>query len=343
MLSAGMWTRELAATIGVHVPLHACEHFYVMTDPFEGVTPDLPVLRDYDGCAYYKEDAGKILLGAFEPEAKPWGMDGIPEDFCFDQLPDDYEHFEPVLMHALKRMPALADAGIQTFFCGPESFTPDDRYHLGEAPGLAGCYVAAGFNSIGIQSAGGAGKVLAECIKTGRPLVDMWDVDIRRNLPFQTNRRYLRERVSETPRPPLRHALALPPIRDRAGACAARRSTIASRGAVPVTARPSAGSGRTGTRRTARSPATNTASAARAGSPARRKSTARCVTGWACSTRPPSPSSASRDGTPRGCWAGSPPTRWTCRPAASSTRNGSTMRAASRPISPSQGSQTTTI
>ena len=198
VLSAGMWTRELAATIGVHVPLHACEHFYVMTDPFEGVTPDLPVLRDYDGCAYYKEDAGKILLGAFEPEAKPWGMDGIPEDFCFDQLPDDYEHFEPVLMHALKRMPALADAGIQTFFCGPESFSPDDRYHLGEAPGLAGCYVAAGFNSIGIQSAGGAGRVLAECIKTGRPLVDMWDVDIRRNLPFQTNRRYLRERVSET-------------------------------------------------------------------------------------------------------------------------------------------------
>ena len=198
VLSAGMWTRALAATIGVHVPLHACEHFYVMTDPFEGVTPDLPVLRDYDGCAYYKEDAGKILLGAFEPDAKPWGMDGIPEDFCFDQLPDDYDHFEPVLMQALKRMPALADAGIQTFFCGPESFTPDDRYHLGEAPGLAGCYVAAGFNSIGIQSAGGAGKVLAACIKTGRPLLDMWDVDIRRNLPFQTNRRYLRERVSET-------------------------------------------------------------------------------------------------------------------------------------------------
>ena len=198
VLSAGMWTRALAATIGVHVPLHACEHFYIMTDPFEGVTPDLPVLRDYDGCAYYKEDAGKILLGAFEPDAKPWGMDGIPEDFCFDQLPDDFEHFEPVLMHALKRMPALADAGIQTFFCGPESFTPDDRYHLGEAPGLSGCYIAAGFNSIGIQSAGGAGKVLAECIKTGRPLLDMWDVDIRRNLPFQINRRYLRERVSET-------------------------------------------------------------------------------------------------------------------------------------------------
>ena len=198
VLAAGMWTRDLAASVGVHVPLHACEHFYVMTEPIDGLPPDLPVLRDYDGCAYYKEDAGKILLGAFEPEAKPWGMDGVPEDFCFDQLPDDYDHFEPILTHALERMPALATAGIQTFFCGPESFTPDDRYHLGEAPGLAGCYVAAGFNSIGIQSAGGAGKVLAACIETGRPLLDMWDVDVRRVLPFQTNRRYLRARVSET-------------------------------------------------------------------------------------------------------------------------------------------------
>ena len=198
VLCTGMWTRDLAASAGVHVPLHACEHFYVMTDPIEGVTPGLPVLRDYDGCAYYKEDAGKILLGAFEPVAKPWGMDGIPEDFCFDQLPDDYEHFEPVLEHALRRMPALADTGIQSFFCGPESFTPDDRYHLGEAPGLAGCWVAAGFNSIGIQSAGGAGRVLAECLTTGRPPVDLWDVDVRRNLPFQSNRRFLRERVSES-------------------------------------------------------------------------------------------------------------------------------------------------
>ena len=198
VLCTGMWTRDLAASVGVHVPLHACEHFYIMTDPIEGATPDLPVLRDYDACAYYKEDAGKILLGAFEPVAKPWGMDGIPEDFCFDQLPDDYEHFEPVLMQALQRMPALADTGIQSFFCGPESFTPDDRYHLGEAPGLAGCYVAAGFNSIGIQSAGGAGRVLADCIETGRPLRDMWDVDLRRALPFQTNGRYLQARVSES-------------------------------------------------------------------------------------------------------------------------------------------------
>ena len=198
VLSAGMWTRDLAASIGVNVPLHACEHFYIVTEPFDALTPEMPVLRDYDSCAYYKEDAGKLLLGAFEPKAKPWGMDGIPRDFCFDSLPEDFEHFEPILLRANERMPVLADVGIQTFFCGPESFTPDVRYHLGEAPELRNCYVAAGFNSIGLQSAGGAGKVMAEWIRDCRPPVDLWEVDLRRNLPFQSNRRYLRERVSES-------------------------------------------------------------------------------------------------------------------------------------------------
>ncbi len=197
VLCAGMWTRELAASVGVTVPLQACEHFYIVTEPSDLVPRDLPVLRDYDACAYYKEDAGKILLGAFEPEAKPWGMDGIPEDFCFDQLPEDVAHFEPILEQAMTRMPVLADLGIQTFFCGPESFTPDNRYHLGEAPGLAGCFVAAGLNSIGIQSAGGIGKVLAEWMRDGEPPPDLWEVDIRRNLPFQGNRSYLHDRARE--------------------------------------------------------------------------------------------------------------------------------------------------
>lgn len=198
VLCGGMWTRELAAGIGVHVPLHACEHFYIVTEPIADLPRELPVLRDYDGCAYYKEDAGKILLGAFEPTAKPWGMDGIPESFCFDQLPDDLEHFEPILEAAMQRMPVLREVGIQTFFCGPESFTPDVRYHLGPAPGLEGCFVAAGLNSIGIQSAGGIGHVLAAWIRDGHAPMDLWEVDIRRNLPFQTNQRYLRERVSES-------------------------------------------------------------------------------------------------------------------------------------------------
>ena len=193
----GMWGRSVGAMTQTPLPLHACEHFYVVTEPFDGVTPDLPVLRDQDNYAYYKEDAGKILLGAFEPNAKPWGMDGIPKDFCFDELPSDIEHFMPVLERAMARMPSLMNVGIRTWFCGPESFTPDNRYHLGEVPDIKGLFVACGFNSIGIQSAGGVGKVIAEWIHEGHPPMDLWDVDIRRNMPFQNNERYLRERVSE--------------------------------------------------------------------------------------------------------------------------------------------------
>ncbi|MDH4260861.1 MAG: FAD-dependent oxidoreductase, partial [Gammaproteobacteria bacterium] len=134
----------------------------------------------------------------FEAEAKPWGMDGIPENFSFDQLPDDLAHIEPLIESAMRRVPALQDSGVQVFFNGPESFTPDDRYLLGETPEVRGLYVAAGFNSIGIQSAGGAGKVLADWIVDGHPPMDLWDVDIRRCMPFQRNKRYLRDRTAES-------------------------------------------------------------------------------------------------------------------------------------------------
>jgi len=194
---AGMWAREVGRMAGVNVPLHACEHFYAITEAVEDLPPGLPVLRDPDACVYFKEDAGKILFGAFEPRAKPWGMDGIPEDFCFDELPEDVDHFMPILEGAVRRVPALETTGIRRFFNGPESFTPDNRYLLGEAPELRGFFVAAGFNSIGIQSAGGAGKVLAEWIVAGHPPMDLWDVDIRRMMPFQNGGAYLRERVGE--------------------------------------------------------------------------------------------------------------------------------------------------
>jgi len=194
----GMWGREIGRMAGVSVPLHACEHFYVVTEPMEGLARNLPVLRVPDECTYYKEDAGKLLIGCFEPTAKPWGGDGIPEAFCFDQLPEDIDHFEPILKRATERLPILAKAGIRTFFNGPESFTPDGRYLLGEAPELKNFFVACGFNSIGIQSAGGAGKALAEWMEGGEPPFDLWDVDIRRMQPFQGNRAYLRMRVSET-------------------------------------------------------------------------------------------------------------------------------------------------
>ena len=194
---AGMWGRNVGMMLGVTVPLHACEHFYIVTEPIPGLTPQ-PVLRVPDECAYYKEDAGKYLLGAFEPKAKPWGMDGIPEGFEFDQLPEDFEHFEPILERAIHRLPLLETAGIHTFFNGPESFTPDNAYHLGLAPEMDNVWVAAGFNSIGIQSAGGAGMALAEWMETGARPFDLGDVDVARNQPFQRNRRYLRERVGET-------------------------------------------------------------------------------------------------------------------------------------------------
>jgi glycine cleavage system T protein len=198
VLCGGMWTRELAATIGVTVPLHACEHYYVLFQDVAGLKPDMPVLRDYDHCSYFKYDAGKLLVGAFEPHARPWGADGIPDDFSFGEIAGDFSHFEPVLIDAMRRIPALEKAGIQKFFCGPESFTPDVRYHLGESSELQGCFVAAGLNSIGLQSAGGIGKVVSEWIREGHPPVDLWEVDVRRNLPFQINRRYLRARVSES-------------------------------------------------------------------------------------------------------------------------------------------------
>ena len=193
----GMWGRDLAAQSGVALPLHACEHFYLVTEPIEGLG-HLPVLRVPDECAYYKSDAGKMMLGAFEPKAKPWGMAGIPEEFCFDALPEDFDHFQPILEAAMKRMPLFETAGIHTFFNGPESFTPDDRYYLGEAPELKGYWVAAGYNSIGIVSSGGAGMALAQWLEDGEPPFDLWEVDIRRAQPFQKNRRYLKERVTET-------------------------------------------------------------------------------------------------------------------------------------------------
>jgi heterotetrameric sarcosine oxidase gamma subunit len=198
VLCGGMWTRDLAASIGVTVPLHACEHYYVLFQDVPGLHSDMPVLRDYDHCSYFKYDAGKLLVGAFEPNARPWGAEGIPEDFAFGEIAGDFSHFEPVLMDAMRRIPTLEQAGIQKFFCGPESFTPDVRYHLGESTELKNCFVAAGLNSIGLQSAGGVGKVVAEWIRDGHPPLDLWEVDVRRNMPFQINRKYLRARVSES-------------------------------------------------------------------------------------------------------------------------------------------------
>jgi 4-methylaminobutanoate oxidase (formaldehyde-forming) len=194
---AGMWGREVGRMAGVNVPLHASEHFYIVTEPMAGVARDLPVLRDTDGYIYVREEVGGLLMGGFEPAAKPWGMDGIPDDFKFSLLPEDWEHFRLLMEQACVRIPALETAPVRRHVNGPESFTPDNRYMLGEAPELRSFFVAAGFNSVGIASAAGAGQALAEWIVGGEPSIDLWDVDIRRFMPFQGNADYLRERTRE--------------------------------------------------------------------------------------------------------------------------------------------------
>ncbi len=216
VLCGGMWTRDLAAGIGVTVPLHACEHYYVLFKDVPGLDPNMPVLRDYDHCSYFKYDAGKLLVGAFEPHARPWGAEGIPDDFSFGEIAGDFSHFEPVLLDAMRRIPALEKAGIQKFFCGPESFTPDVRYHLGESAELRNCFVAAGLNSIGLQSAGGIGKVVVRMDTRRAPAGG--SVGSRRAAQYAL--------PDQSPLPAgaglgelgaaVRDALALPPVRDRA-------------------------------------------------------------------------------------------------------------------------------
>ncbi|MFT4729149.1 MAG: glycine cleavage system aminomethyltransferase T/glycine [Granulosicoccus sp.] len=195
----GMWARELGKRSGVNIPLHACEHYYAVTEKHELVTPDLPVLRDHDKCVYMKEDAGSLLVGAFEKRAVAWGQLGIPEDFSFDELPGHMEEqLMPVLEDAMIRVPMLGDVGWRSFFCGPESFTPDDQFHVGESPEVRGYFVAAGLNSVGIQSSGGLGKACAEWMHYGYSPLDLWGNDIRRMYPFMGTQAFAAERAEES-------------------------------------------------------------------------------------------------------------------------------------------------
>jgi glycine cleavage system aminomethyltransferase T/glycine/D-amino acid oxidase-like deaminating enzyme len=195
---AGQWARQFGALAGVNVPLYSAEHFYIVTDRIEGVHPMLPVMRDPDGFIYYKEEVGGLLMGGFEPNAKPWQVDPIPATFQFQLLGEDWDQFEPLMLNAMHRTPCLATAQIKMLLNGPESFTPDGNFILGEAPGLRNCFVCAGFNSAGIANSGGAGRLMAEWIVGGEPSQDVWEVDIRRFGPFAANRRALSERTRES-------------------------------------------------------------------------------------------------------------------------------------------------
>ncbi|MCK4900028.1 MAG: FAD-binding oxidoreductase, partial [Anaerolineales bacterium] len=177
---AGMWARQVGKMAGVNVPLQASEHYYLITEPIDGVTADYPVLVDLDRYAYYREEHGGLLLGLFEPVAAPWGMHGIPEDFSFGEITPNWDRMMPYIEEAMRRIPIIEDVGIHKLFCGPESFTPDLGPLMGEAPELKNFYVAAGLNSLGILLGGGVGRVMAQWIVDGLPDVDVTEIDIAR-------------------------------------------------------------------------------------------------------------------------------------------------------------------
>jgi len=197
VLAGGMWTRELGLRCGVTIPLYPVEHHYVVTEPLAGAFDELPVGRDPDLCIYFRGEGDAVLLGAFQNFSKAWMVPKIPDQFSFQLLEPDWEKFAEPLRHGKHRIPALETARFAKFVNGPESFTPDNNFIMGEAPGLRNLFVAAGFNSVGIASAGGAGKYLAEWMLSGEPSIDLWSVDIRRFALWANNLAFLRERVTE--------------------------------------------------------------------------------------------------------------------------------------------------
>ena len=196
----GMWAREIGLLCGVKIPLHAADHAYLVTRPMDGVTPDLPTLRDHDGHIYFRrdiEDAGGLLLGGFEPVGVPLPIGDVPDDSSVGMLDRDWSHYMVFLENAVKLVPAMEGVEVLRYLVGPESFTPDNAYIMGEAPELRKFFVAAGFNSSGIAAAAGAGRALAEWIVEGRPTMDLWEVDVRRFHGFQNNAKYLYDRSVE--------------------------------------------------------------------------------------------------------------------------------------------------
>lgn len=196
VLCCGQWTRALAKSIGVTVPLVSVEHQYMITEAF-GVPPDLPTLRDPDRLTYYKEEVGGLVMGGYEPNGIPWAKKGIPDPFDFQLLESNFDHFEQLVDLAMPRVPALETAGVKQLINGPESFTPDGNFILGEAPEMANVFIGAGFNAFGIASGGGAGMALAEWVANGAPPYDLWPVDIRRFGRPHTDEDWVRERTME--------------------------------------------------------------------------------------------------------------------------------------------------
>ena len=212
---AGLWGREIGRMAGVNVPLYACEHYYAHTEKIPDLPTDLPTLRDYDIAAYIREDAGSLLVGAFEPVARPIDVSELPADFCFDELPGHAEEqLLPILEDATHRIPVLGEIGWRSFFCGPESFTPDDQFHIGEAPGLGNFFVACGLNSVGIQSGGGVGKAVAEWMDRGHAPLEPRRQRRAADGPDSGHPALPPGAGERDPGPPLRATLSVPAVRD---------------------------------------------------------------------------------------------------------------------------------
>lgn len=308
---AGQWARQFGRLAGVNVPLYSAEHFYIVTGRIEGVHPMLPVMRDPDGYLYYKEEVGGLVMGGFEPQAKPWTVDPIPADFQFQLLDEDWDQFEILMHNALHRTPCLETAEIKMLLNGPESFTPDGNFILGEAPQLRNYFVCAGFNSAGIANSGGAGRLMAEWIVGGEPSTDLWDVDIRRFGDFTGNRRALAARTGETlglhyamrwPRQELEtvRALRTSPLYDL---LAVRGAEFGSRN----------GWERANYFRPRAHNAHPTPWARQAGCPGCRPNSEPPERPWPCTTRPPSPSCCCRAVMRWRSCSACAPTRWTSR------------------------------
>ena len=332
---AGMWARQLGERNGVVIPLQAAEHYYLITEPIDGVDPAWPVFEDPSRHGYYREEGGGLMVGLFEPVCAPWNVDGIPSDFSFGEITPDWDRMGPYVERAMERVPITLEAGIRTFFCGPESFTPDLAPIVGEAPGLDNYFVAAGMNSVGILTGGGMGRIVAQWIVDGRPDVDVTGFNIDRMQDYQLNPRYRAERTVETlgmvyqthfPGRSMETARGVkrsPDARStrRAARLLPRRERLGGRRLV----RP---------RRESSHAWTSSPGVGRTGSRTGRRSTAPCARAsgsWTCrSCR----SSRSRVRTRDGSSTASPRTRSTASPASSPTPSGSTTGEPSRPTSP---------
>ena len=194
---AGMWARELGAMSGVNIPNQAAEHYYLITEEIHDLPKNMPVLEDPSHHTYIREEVGGLMVGMFEPVCAPWKIEGIPQDFSFGEIPPDWDRMTPYLEKAMSRVPRTLEVGVKKFFCGPESFTPDLRPIVGEAPEVKNYFVAAGLNSIGILTGGGMGRLVAGWIVNGRPDMDVTGMNVDRLLPYQSNPEYRRERTVE--------------------------------------------------------------------------------------------------------------------------------------------------